>query len=572
MKRALYRIRASRAPKLALAIIGALILGAGAWWIVRAAGEPYPFGVPPDMVASRAGTISVLGARLGTASRQWLQIRKCAGGYSGACSAWRDLGYMLTNVDTGLQIYPGEYLDVRVWTDSMSGSGTGPLDFPITFSTDRDQFDPYGLPRVVAHWETWIGYQRYFCGREVPGWGSYAKEITTMIWGVAPYYPSPYRLGILCWEDWVDWDYEDFVLIPTYTPGYIDPPQATIGGPTTLVLGNTGAYPATATDANANLTLMQAYVSPVSAPNWTLLGQTGCSGASCAASYNWTPGALGQYYVAVVAIDSTNLYCTGSRRDNLGNPTDLWGTPATTPTEYDCGPNDYVLVNVVNATPTPTPTNTPTRTLTPTPTATATNTPTRTFTPTPTATATNTPTRTPTSTPTNTATATATRTNSPTPTRTSTATSTHTPTATRTPTPTATATSTPTASPTATASNTPLAASLTLTRDFPNLLQCGARVGQPTQVLRGTLSGIAPPGAQTIRVTLVAPSGSAATYLVATDLLGQFALNGAAAGDVDCFGATELGTWSAQAFYDATGLTSNTVQWSVTWFIIHTTK
>jgi hypothetical protein len=189
---------------------------------------------------------------------------------------------------------------------------------------------------------------------------------------------------------------------------------------------------------------------------------------------------------------------------------------------------------------TPTPTYTPTRTLTPTPT--------------------NTATRTPTSTPTRTSTPTAT----PTLTPTSTATFTRTPTFTPTP------TSTPTLTPTPTFTPTPVA-SLTLTADYAYLLQCGAIVGEPTQVLRGVLTGGNVSG-QMIRIEIADPNGSFSTYFVFTDLAGRFTLDANnVPGDV-CFGSSVIGTWSAQAFYDVLGLSSNTVQWSVSWYIIHTTK
>ncbi|CAG0966570.1 hypothetical protein ANRL3_01220 [Anaerolineae bacterium] len=218
---------------------------------------------------------------------------------------------------------------------------------------------------------------------------------------------------------------------------------------------------------------------------------------------------------------------------------------------------DYFRI-YVPAAPTPTPTYTPTST--PTRTATATNTPTRTATPTNTPTATFTPTPTRTSTPTATSTWTPTATNTPTPTRTNTPT--FTPTSTNTPTPTNTATPTATPTPQAT---------LSLSRDYPFLLQCGAIVGEPTQVLRGVLTGGVISG-QLIRVTITDPNGSMGTYYVITDGFGRFTLDATMLGGDACFGSSLIGDWSAQAFYDPLGLVSNSVQWSVSWFIIHTTR
>jgi hypothetical protein len=179
---------------------------------------------------------------------------------------------------------------------------------------------------------------------------------------------------------------------------------------------------------------------------------------------------------------------------------------------------------------------------TPTPTFTPTSTPTRTFTPTFTPTATFTPTPTRTSTPTSTPTWTATPTFTPTPTN----------------------TPTPTATPT-------VLASLTLSRDYAFLLQCGAIVGEPTQVLRGALSAN-PNSGQMIRIAITDPNGSLGNYYAFTDALGRFTLDASSVGGDACFGSSLVGDWSAQAFFDPLTLVSNPVQWSVSWFIIHTTK
>ena len=228
---------------------------------------------------------------------------------------------------------------------------------------------------------------------------------------------------------------------------------------------------------------------------------------------------------------------------------------------------DYFRI-YIPATPTPThtPTSTPTRTFTPTftPSSTFTPTPTRTSTPTATATWTPTATNTPTST------------FAPTPTRTSTPTSTATWTPTTTDTPTPTWTATPTFTPTPINTLIPTAtltvlASLTLSRDYAFLLQCGAIVGEPTQVLRGVLAGSTYSG-QVIRIVIVDPNDSTSNYYTFTDSYGRFVLDASSVGGDVCFGSSLIGDWSAQAFYDPSGLVSNPVQWSVSWFIIHTTK
>jgi hypothetical protein len=166
----------------------------------------------------------------------------------------------------------------------------------------------------------------------------------------------------------------------------------------------------------------------------------------------------------------------------------------------------------------------------------------------------------------------ATPTFTPTPTRTATFTPTPTRTATPTFTPTSTATATPTFTPTSTATATPTARpTLMLNRDYPFLLQCGATIGEPTQVLRGVLTGNSLSG-QMIRIAITDPNGSLVNYYTFTDAFGRFTLDASSVGGDPCFGSSLVGDWSAQAFYDPLNLASNPVQWSVSWYIIHTTK
>jgi hypothetical protein len=96
-------------------------------------------------------------------------------------------------------------------------------------------------------------------------------------------------------------------------------------------------------------------------------------------------------------------------------------------------------------------------------------------------------------------------------------------------------------------------------------------VGEPTQVLRGVLSGGTYSG-QLIRIAIVGPDGSTNNNYTFTDSFGRFILDGTSVGGDVCFGSSQTGDWYAQAFYDPLGLVSNSVQWSVSWFIIHTTK
>ncbi len=179
---------------------------------------------------------------------------------------------------------------------------------------------------------------------------------------------------------------------------------------------------------------------------------------------------------------------------------------------------------------------------------------------------------TPTFTPTATRTPTSVATRTATPTATRTSTNTPTPTHTWTPTssPTATSTSTPTNTPTPTFTPTAVT-SLTLAADYTYLLLCGALLGEPTQVLRGALTG-SRVGGQIIRIVVTDPNGSVSNYFVFTDAWGHFTLDASNVPGDMCFGSSLMGNWSAQADLEAEGLRSNTVQWSVAWYIIHTTR
>ncbi|MBI3915030.1 MAG: hypothetical protein HY327_12705 [Chloroflexi bacterium] len=110
-----------------------------------------------------------------------------------------------------------------------------------------------------------------------------------------------------------------------------------------------------------------------------------------------------------------------------------------------------------------------------------------------------------------------------------------------------------------------------LTRESAWLLWFGPRVGQSAQAVNGRICEITPLAGQSIRVVFTAPSGNVQTYWVTTGANGNFHLDANAAGNSD-LGTTELGDWSAQAFLDAYNLSSHSVQWTVQWFIIHTTK
>ncbi|MBU0510185.1 MAG: hypothetical protein KJ638_00590 [Chloroflexi bacterium] len=194
--------------------------------------------------------------------------------------------------------------------------------------------------------------------------------------------------------------------------------------------------------------------------------------------------------------------------------------------------NNFEVASPVTLTPTWTPTSSATRTPVPN---TATNTPT----PIDTATRTPTPSRTPTRTPTQT------------PSRT----------------PTKTPTQTPSRTPTRTPTRTPLPLLVDLQQDYSALLFLAPELGQPTQVLRGTVTGGVPPYSVDVRVRR--PSNTTTSYVLSTN--DTFVITAANTGD-SYFGVDEIGTWSAQAIaIDSTGQSaiSISVTWEVSWYPVH---
>jgi hypothetical protein len=87
--------------------------------------------------------------------------------------------------------------------------------------------------------------------------------------------------------------------------------------------------------------------------------------------------------------------------------------------------------------------------------------------------------------------------------------------------------------------------------------------------LRGQLVGVG--AGATVRLAVTDADGITWSYYVLTDWAGNFSLDAPGAGEA-CFGANRIGDGSAQAFYEPLGPASNMVYWSVTWFVIHTTK
>jgi hypothetical protein len=158
----------------------------------------------------------------------------------------------------------------------------------------------------------------------------------------------------------------------------------------------------------------------------------------------------------------------------------------------------------------------------------------------------------------------ATLTPTPTPTPSPTATPTNTPT----PTPTGTPTPTPTNTPSVTPTPTPHPGVLTV--EHPWVVWYGPEVGQPTQVIRGR-DFVAH---EWVEVQVSAPSDMDGgrrvcdqqnTYSVQADAAGELVLDAAEAGDL-YWGTQCRGAWQAQASGQTTGLQTNTVAWTVSWF------
>jgi hypothetical protein len=150
--------------------------------------------------------------------------------------------------------------------------------------------------------------------------------------------------------------------------------------------------------------------------------------------------------------------------------------------------------------------------------------------------------------------------------------------ATRTPTPIWTATRTPTRTPTAsptpipgtptsTPTQTPEPLMVDLQADYSALLYMAPALNQPTQVLRGSITGGTPPYAIYIRVEK--PSGTSIIYDLADS--NPFILNANRASE-EYFGVDAEGQWTAWAeTVDSSGWTAQSVlvTWYVSWYPVH---
>lgn len=121
-----------------------------------------------------------------------------------------------------------------------------------------------------------------------------------------------------------------------------NPPTGAVSGPSSLTVGQTGIYTATASDADSDLNAAELYAENTpGSNNWTRLAGANCSGGSCSVSSGWQPSSPGTYWIVMNAYDNAGNRCTG-------NP---YGIPGG---YSDCGGNSRVQVTVPNRPPTAT--------------------------------------------------------------------------------------------------------------------------------------------------------------------------------------------------------------------------
>jgi hypothetical protein len=109
-----------------------------------------------------------------------------------------------------------------------------------------------------------------------------------------------------------------------------------------------------------------------------------------------------------------------------------------------------------------------------------------------------------------------------------------------------------------------------LTVEYPWVVWYGPEVGQPTQVIRGHDFQ----AHETVEIQVLAPPDGdgdpgvcdqQTTSTVQADAAGDIVLDTVEAGD-PYFGTQCRGDWQAQASGQATGLQTNIVTWTVSWF------
>ena len=106
-----------------------------------------------------------------------------------------------------------------------------------------------------------------------------------------------------------------------------------------------------------------------------------------------------------------------------------------------------------------------------------------------------------------------------------------------------------------------------LQADYSALLYMAPELGQPTQILRGSVSGGTPPYVVNVRVQK--PSGTVVNYVLGDT--NTFILNANNTGD-PYFGVDEEGEWTAWAeSVDSNGWSavSVSITWVVSWYPVH---
>ena len=348
---------------LALAVL-AVTYSASAW------------SVPPDIYARYAGSVRVRAKRLSSDADHTVYVRKCTGGYAGACDAWLRLGTLTSDVtefNTSLQVLPNDYVDLRIDSSALPSEWN-----PVVYSTDRARNprpgeDPPG-PRVVAP----HGGGGELCGDD--------PEMS-----IADLLSSAYYwLSSSCWEDWEDFDYNDLAFVVDYVPGSI---QRSVG----VHVRNPQGTPLARDIGNSEVEAVMWWAWFAQTRSWGVRSDGIQTLLTPTSIYNYQGG-----YVQPNANESvlgiTPVPSGGWEHAQDGKTSYNW--------YYDTWPQAerrevyFILATntpTATASPTDSPTSTPTPTSTHTPTATATRTPTPTHTPTRTPTATHTPT--PTATP-----------------------------------------------------------------------------------------------------------------------------------------------------------------------------
>ncbi len=307
------------------------------------------WGVPQDIYAQYAGAIRVRARRLSSDANHTVYVRKCTGGYGGPCDAWQRLGTLtgdLTEFQTSLQVLPNDYVDIKIDSNAI------PSDWnPIVYSADRVRRprpgeDPPG-PRVVAP----HGGNGQLCGDAPP------MSIADLLAS------SYYWLSSSCWEDWVDYDWNDLAFVVDYVPGSI---QRSVG----VHVRNPQGTPLPRDIGGSEVEVVMWWAWFAQTQSWGTRSDGARTLLTPTSAYNYQGG-----YV----LPNSNEKVLGI----TPVPADGWDYAENGKTSYNWYYNTWpqserhdVYFILATHTPTPSPTSTPTNTPTPTPTSTPTPTPT----------------------------------------------------------------------------------------------------------------------------------------------------------------------------------------------------